>query len=187
MQTLVGWLIGAIPDLLLVAAGIAAASAMVIWLRSGRMPMRGAIAATLPDALLGFTIAVVLVLTLRPGPDFEGERTNLNLVPFREQVLDWTRRAGPAAAVAEVIGNVTVFVPPGAAAAWRFGRLRGRHAVIGFVAFSLAIEVTQLLFGQRRTADVTDLLLNTTGAMLGFAFGRATVKRVSPRQTGRSP
>ena len=192
MQTLVDWLIGAIPELLLVAAAVAAASAVVVGARSRRMSMRDAIAATLPDAALGLSAALILVLTLRPGPEFEGERTTLNLVPFREQYLDWTQRAGPLAAVAEAVGNLAVFVPLGAAVAWRFGRLRGRDAAIGFVAFSLAIEVAQLLFGQRRTADITDLLLNTSGAMLGFGFG-ARRWRVSRRdslqrpRTGRYP
>jgi hypothetical protein len=192
MQTLVDWLIGAIPELLVVTALVAVASAVVVATRSRRMPMGDAIAATLPDAALGLTAALILVLTVRPGPEFEGERTTVNLVPFREQYLDWTRRSGPLAAVAEVVGNVAGFVPLGAAVAWRFRRLRGGDAVIGFVAFSLAVEATQLLFGQRRTADITDLLLNTGGAMFGFGLG-ARRWRVSPPdslqrpRTGRSP
>src|SRR5918996_1785929 len=106
MQTLVDWAIGAIPELLLVAAVVAAALAVVVGARSRRMSMRDAIAATLPDAALGLSAALILVLTLRPGPEFEGERTTLNLVPFREQYLDWTQRAGPLAAVAEAVGNL---------------------------------------------------------------------------------
>lgn len=192
MQTLVDWLIGAIPGLLIVWAVVLAGSAIVAGVRSRRMPMRDAIAATLPDVALGLTAALILVLTLRPGPAFEGDRTTINVIPFHEQYLDWTQRTGPAAAVAEVIGNVAVFVPLGMATAWRFGGLRARQAVIGFVAFSLAIEAAQLLFGQRRTADITDLLLNTSGAMLGFGFG-AQRRPVSPPdslqrpRTGESP
>lgn len=177
MQTLVDWLIGAIPELLLVTAAVAAGSMIVVGIRSGRMPMGDAIAATLPDAALVLIGSVILVLTLRPGPDLEGERTIINIIPFREQVVDWTRRSGPLAAVAEVVGNLAIFVPLGAAVALRFARIRARNAVIGFVAFSLAIEVTQLVFGERRMADVTDVLLNTLGAMLGFVVWRTRARQ----------
>lgn len=177
MQTLVDWLAAAIPELIVVTAAVAAGSVILVGIRRRRMPMRAAIAATLPDAALVLIVSLILVLTLRPGPPVEGERTAINLIPFREQFLDWTRRSGPLGAAAEVIGNVAVFVPLGAAAAGRFARLRARHAVIGSVAFSVAIEVTQLLIGERRTADITDVLLNPLGAMLGFGLGRARERR----------
>jgi glycopeptide antibiotics resistance protein len=191
MQTLVDWLVGAIPELIAVAAAVAAGSVILAVIRSRKMPIRAAIAATLPDAAMGLIVALILVLTLRPGPQLEGERTTINLVPFREQFLDWTRRSGPLAAIAEVVGNVAVFVPLGGAVAWRFERLRRRHAAIGFVAFSLAIEVTQLLIGERRTADITDVLLNPAGAMIGFELWRAwrggPVRSARRGRTGRSP
>lgn len=191
MQTLVDWPLGAIPELLLLTTGVAAAAFVVVAIRMRHRPLREAVAATLPGAALALAVGLILVLTLRPGPVFEGERTIINLIPFREQVIDWTRRSGPLAAAGEVIGNVAIFVPLGAAAAWRFGRLQARRAVIGVIAFSLAIETTQLLVGERRTADITDVLLNALGAMIGFelwrAGSRSSLRRERRARTRRSP
>jgi glycopeptide antibiotics resistance protein len=89
-----------------------------------------------------------------------------------------------------LIGNVVAFVPLGFL--WPLLRpsRRGWIAVLGVGAgLSLAIELSQLLISlvigyPYRQADVDDVLLNTTGALLGyggFSLRRAWQRR---RQQG---
>lgn len=76
--------------------------------------------------------------------------------------------------------NAVMFVPLGflLPLVWRRGARLAPVAAFGF-AFSLAIELTQLL--NNRTTDIDDLLMNTLGALAGFAlfklWGRLTASR----------
>jgi glycopeptide antibiotics resistance protein len=89
------------------------------------------------------------------------------------------RRAAETVLFIDLLGNSAVFVPLGAALAaatlpQKSNRSRRRRldwrwwaciAAIGFL-FSLGIEIAQLFIPTRAT-DVDDLILNTTGALLG--------------------
>ena len=86
----------------------------------------------------------------------------LNLIPFS---------AGPIDAVGYLL-NVVLFVPLGflLPLLWpkedRFWKI-----LLAGVSFSLLIELSQLL--NLRSTDIDDLLLNTIGAVIGFALFRA--------------
>ena len=64
-----------------------------------------------------------------------------------------------------VVGNVAMFIPVGWLLAVFVGRRRVLKAVVASVGLSTAIEVAQLFVG--RFSDIDDVILNTTGALLG--------------------
>jgi hypothetical protein len=73
--------------------------------------------------------------------------------------------------------NTVVFVPSGAllvlaAARWRSGWLVVPLGLAGLAAYSAAIEWTQLALARiDRACDVTDIIDNVTGAVIGVGIG----------------
>lgn len=134
-------------------------------------------------ALLACYVAGVFLVT-GAGTVYELSRAaayampvvRVNLIPFAQSI--------------DVVGyalNVVMLVPFGLLAplVWpQLGRL-GRIILAGF-SFSLLIELSQLV--NCRSSDVDDLIMNTLGAVVGFAlyrllFGRARARQTPP--TGR--
>ena len=108
-------------------------------------------------------MAVIFAFTLVPT----AADNDVELIPLGDAVeaashSDMGRLAGY---VLESVANVLLFMPFGAALAFR-GLPLGRAAGYG-LALSVAIEVSQLLVIPGRTASVDDVLLNTLGAALG--------------------
>ena len=125
---------------------------------AGRTPRGDRVAVALS---LAAWLAGLLFLTMRPS---SGKGTLLNLVPLSFQ--------GPGAVVDAVL-NVGVFIPLGlllVAAGVRFA-----VALLIGLLLSVGIELSQYLAQVGRTADVNDLLTNTTGTVLGWAVGTAIV------------
>jgi glycopeptide antibiotics resistance protein len=128
----------------------------------------------------------LLSMTLRPGSQPNG----VNLTPFQQKwpalacLMSNCRWAKGAATFlfVDVLGNLAVFVPFGAALAVatfpatpESGATRTfrsgwwlRIGAAGFL-FSLCIELVQLLVPSRAT-DVDDVILNTLGSLLGAAL-----------------
>lgn len=77
-----------------------------------------------------------------------------------------------------IIGNVAMFIPVGLAWPFCFKKLDtiGKTVVAG-AGFPLLIEITQLPFYDR-CSDVDDLILNTTGILIGalLYFGAKRIK-----------
>lgn len=104
-------------------------------------------------------------------------RTNVNrvysynLILFREIGRFWVhrRQLGALAVFLNIGGNVLIFAPFGflLPAMRRSLRRAGRVTLLGFF-FSLTVETVQLLT-RTGSFDVDDLLLNTLGALLGYA------------------
>jgi hypothetical protein len=73
--------------------------------------------------------------------------------------------------------NTALFVPAGAllvlaVARWRVGWVAAPLGLIGLAAYSLAIELLQLELARiDRACDVTDLVDNVVGAVIGFGVG----------------
>lgn len=92
--------------------------------------------------------------------------------PLVERVLGWLHGAGvPAAfdvAALEVTANVVMFVPLGLLLPWTRLARSPWLAVPAGLAFSAAIETTQLAL-PGRVSTVVDVLANTGGAALGAA------------------
>lgn len=100
-------------------------------------------------------------------------RNELRLIPF-EVIITQTAgvngdEASKGAFLFNIIGNVGIFVPVGLLAAAIFRRKAAGTAAIGFL-ISLTIEAGQLPLD--RTSDVDDLILNTTGAAIGYLVYR---------------
>ncbi len=112
---------------------------------------------------LAMWLAAAADLTLEPG-----HAGRLNLVPFA---------FGPTATPFEPVSNILLFVPLGillATLGWPL------LAVVGLgLGVSVAIEVTQYVLNQGRTADVNDLIENTLGALVGWLVAIAIRPRAS--------
>ena len=73
--------------------------------------------------------------------------------------------------------NTALFVPAGAllvvaVTRWRVGWIAAPLGLIGLAAYSLMIELVQLELARiDRACDVTDLVDNVVGAVIGFALG----------------
>ncbi len=73
--------------------------------------------------------------------------------------------------------NMVVFVPAGAllvlaCARWRAAWVLVPLGLVGLAAYSVAIEATQLALARiDRACDVTDVIDNVTGAVLGVGLG----------------
>ncbi len=80
-----------------------------------------------------------------------------------------------------IIGNIAMFIPVGLAWPSCFKKLDtvGKTVLVG-AGFSLFIEITQLPFYDR-CSDVDDLILNTTGILIGaiiyFGIKRLTIRK----------
>lgn len=136
--------------------------------RSGGGPLRRSIAAVLL-ALWGLFLAVVTLVW------FPRDHPAPNLIPFRMMAHDW--RTGGTSLAVNFVGNLVVFLPLGFLLPLvRTRPTRAWQAALAGLAVSGSIELTQYLSG-RRVADVDDLILDTTGTLLGygalFAFRRA--------------
>lgn len=91
--------------------------------------------------------------------------------------------------------NTVVFVPSGALlvlalARWRAGWLLIPVGLAALAAYSIAIELTQLVLARLdRACDVTDVIDNTTGALLGGVLGVVLALLLRPWRSrpGRGP
>jgi glycopeptide antibiotics resistance protein len=142
---------------------VSIAGAVLVLRRARSTPQQRSLADRIAIALcLAVWLAALLFMTMRPS---SGQGTLLNLVPLTFQ--------GPGAVVDAVL-NVGVFVPLGlllVAAGIRFP-----VALLIGLLLSVGIELSQYLAQVGRTADVNDLLTNTTGTVLGWAVGAAIMQ-----------
>jgi glycopeptide antibiotics resistance protein len=117
--------------------------------------------ASVSNAALVASVAAIAVLTLAPVQ----QDNDVRLRPFSE--IGEAFLEPDLGLLLESAANVLLFVPFGAALRLR-GLGIGTTALLGLLV-SAAIEGAQLLFVSGRTTSVDDLLLNTTGAVLGSA------------------
>ncbi|WP_084079267.1 VanZ family protein [Demequina sp. NBRC 110057] len=135
---------------------------------------------------LVLSLALIGMLTLASlvGDDFDGAQ-GVNLVPFQEIERGWGNRGSTA--WTNLVGNVLLFIPFGAAVA---GITYGgplRRVLFGTVLgglLSTGIELTQYWGG--RVADIDDIILNTAGAFLG-ALLAATIAGIATVGSRKGP
>ncbi|GAA1814927.1 VanZ family protein [Agromyces neolithicus] len=108
--------------------------------------------------------AVVLWVTLGPAPwrtaTHQIEGGILNPAAWTSPVT-WT-----TGYLAEMMFNIALFVPVGVLAALLIRRRHWPLALVAGFAFTTAIELAQLL-ATDRISDPRDLVMNTTGAVVG--------------------
>lgn len=86
-----------------------------------------------------------------------------NFIPFKE-ILRYKMFSNLF--IKNVIGNVFLFVPFGFFISYFLNITKQKVVFIMAIITSICIEVTQLMIG--RVFDIDDIILNVSGAMLGF-------------------
>lgn len=126
---------------------------------------------------LALAAGVVLVLTM-PGGAVGPNTGGVNLVPGRT-VLTQLRNLDGAFVLANLTGNVGVFVPVGFFAAALFP---GRTGRVAFAVLLLAVGVEASQAAGGRTSDVDDVVLNALGGWVGAVLV-ALARRLGARRT----
>ena len=90
---------------------------------------------------------------------------NINLVPF-QSMFDFSTTKDM---LINIVGNITMFIPTGIILPVIYKKLRSfPRTVLAGGLISLSIEILQLPLCDR-TTDINDIILNTTGAAVGYA------------------
>ena len=158
----------------LVGAGVVAALAVLVVAVAVLGGMRHAVRLA-PWVLFAMTTVAILVATLGFSVGDPDGQAGINLEPFTE--IRRGLRAGASDAVAaNVWGNVAMFVPIGLLLMWLWTSPLIARVIMATVAgtgLSIIIELAQLTL--RRVADIDDVILNGSGALLGALLGLVTV------------
>lgn len=141
-------------------------------------PVRTALHVTAREMLAGSSVACILLLTLLP---LGHRQATVSLVPFTDIRRTVTAGTHVAGFRADVAANVVLFVPFGIFVPLAIQALNSAKRIVLLAAgFSIAIETLQFFLPLSRTTSTDDVLLNTTGAVLGFLILRA-LRRSLPR------
>ncbi|MDQ6813321.1 MAG: VanZ family protein, partial [Bacteroidota bacterium] len=113
-----------------------------------------------------YLIALYWILLLKLGVQFSYMATRrANLLPFSEPVI----------VTSENILNVLIFVPLGIYAGILFKRWNWRKKLFFFFLLSLLVEALQYIL-RLGAFDVTDIITNTTGGVIGLIILKAIEK-----------
>lgn len=147
---------------------------LTVW-RARDQPLRVAARETGRDLGVAVSLLLIGTLTLAPIPE-ETPRLPVNLLPFRDQLLALRGEIQLSGALLELGANVILFMPLGIALAWR---ARWPLPAVGSSALgiSVMVESLQAVSASGRQADVTDLLANMAGALLGAIVTRRIDQR----------
>ncbi|HOQ37894.1 MAG TPA: VanZ family protein [Acetivibrio sp.] len=118
------------------------------------------------NTLMYIYISLVLYVTLMPIVVslpfiFNHPYVSMNMIPFDDYF------SGRGDAVRQIVLNVIMMVPFG----FLLPLVRKQNVLSSLLwtfLFSLGIELTQPLINGFRTADITDLITNTMGGLLGY-------------------
>jgi glycopeptide antibiotics resistance protein len=142
-----------------------------------RHPPQGGRGGHLVSSLaLAMALAVVVALTLVASRRSE-EAPQIVLVPFQNLIEALDGEGGLRFAVAELIGNVLLFVPLGMALRWRWPWLGIVGVTIVAMLTSVAVETLQALLATGRWATTTDVITNTVGGLIGAIAGAIWLRR----------
>lgn len=130
---------------------------------------------TLASILLAAWLLLFLDMTLRWFPD---PHAGTNFTPFQSIRHDLDH--GGRDFWINFCGNVLYFIPAGAL----LPRARTRptsalRVALCALAVSVSVETAQYASG-RRVADVDDVILNVSGALIGFALARPKSSKFTP-------
>ena len=100
------------------------------------------------------------------------ENRSVNLIPFRELFLNGKID------IAETILNVVIFIPLGIYAGVLFKRWSFGKKLFFFFLISLVFEAIEFLF-KIGAFDVTDIVTNTIGGIIGLMMFKAIEKLVN--------
>ena len=118
---------------------------------------------------VGYVIILIWILLFKFSTSFSdlvsqfnNQPRNINLIPFKDSVM-----LNQKIELSEIINNIIIFIP--------FGGLLGiidkkssfLKKIMIILLFSLAIELSQFVFGLGAT-DITDIITNTLGGIVGL-------------------
>lgn len=168
-------------------AAVIAVPAVLLWLllvlrrRDRGLTLRRTIREAGADVLLALSLFAILALTVLPEAGPAVPATRRSLVPFE----DLARSLGPGMpayatdlAVGNLLANLLLFVPFGLALGLRFPAAPLWRGLAVVVALSASVEVVQLVAGSGRSADITDVLTNTAGGLVGLLLARGAIALV---------
>jgi|SRR5919198_5462516 glycopeptide antibiotics resistance protein len=160
MQSYLTWALSTLGLALVACAAVTGG-----WLVARRLALwRG----TTRGLVLAWVVVAIAVMTLRPGHEVE-PGTNWQFIPFQDLIDSF--RDGPASirlAIADIIANVLLFLPFGAALVVRWPDLRLSRIVLVGAVFSAIVETIQGVVDIGRTAQLTDVLMNVVGTGVGW-------------------
>jgi glycopeptide antibiotics resistance protein len=121
-------------------------------------------------ALLLFAWLVTgFALTLQPAHPLPGQVVDDNFVPFRTIAIYLANATDPFW-VRQALGNLLFLLPVGLLGPLAYPALdRWWRILLLALAISVTIEVAQLWIPDR-SADIDDVIVNVTGALLGYAI-----------------
>lgn len=169
---ILSWLLGSIALALIAAAPLILLGAVASAWRHRSRPWPEAAVPVVRVLAIPTVILVILVFALRPGDIVPGDTFAINLDPFRDLRRSVEFGESTSIDIQNLVGNAAMFVPFGLAIAWVFPRARFLSVLGAAIAFSVTIEVAQSTPGVGRSSDITDVIMNTTGAAIGFVVGR---------------
>ncbi|NLZ49173.1 MAG: VanZ family protein [Clostridiales bacterium] len=114
-----------------------------------------------------------------PDPNFNPD---ICLVPFKTMILMWNQ--GLRAFAIQIIGNIALFFPLGFLLPALFKKVSSFKKIFTIASItSLLVELIQLAMilivkFNLKTFDVNDIILNITGALLGYGFYIFTYKYI---------
>lgn len=122
---------------------------------------------------------VVLYQDIISGYEYDCER--IILVPFK--TISTMLRAGLKTTIIQIIGNIVMTVPYGAAIPFFMKNKKRYNYIIAGLAFPVSIELLQLILGlvtqtMYRTVDIDDVILNFTGVIIGYGIYKILPKSV---------
>lgn len=119
--------------------------------------------------LLALWLIGGLVLTLQPAHPLPGQVVDDNLVPFHTLAIYW-RNLGSEFWMRNLFGNLALLLPLGLLGPIALPALdRWWRIALVALLYSVAIELLQRLV-PARSADIDDVIVNVTGALLGYAL-----------------
>ncbi|WP_448702333.1 VanZ family protein [Mucilaginibacter sp. AW1-3] len=140
-------------------------------------------------------IICVLLVTVVPIPMTRHQNTgfdHINFIPvvhtLKEFIATFSRGSiyMKIHTLENVPGNVVLFFPLGVLLPVLSPAFRSLKSIfLTALVFSFSIELTQFIwqhFGNYRSVDIDDIILNTLGGVLGYAFaGRRLAKSAKPQ------
>lgn len=135
-------------------------------------------------ALFAWALMVVTLTFFPMIIIFYDWTSGMNLIPLAS-IRQLLTETAPGVAFENIVGNVVLFVPFGLLLPLLFDKVRTSWAVAWRAAVvSISIELLQWVTGARAT-DVDDIILNTAGALVGYAFYRLLVVVVAATTPGK--
>ncbi len=137
--------------------------------RRGRMLW--AVRMATADGLLVASALVILRATL-PSTEPSTGIGSWTWMPFEDLIRAWPVGWARDVILGQMGANILLFVPFGLALTLRTWHVPLWRVALVSAAFSMGLEVTQGVADNGRSADITDVLMNTLGGIGGWTVGR---------------